>query len=425
MKVLVVDNNDKDRLLLSKIMLSHGFEVSEAWNGYEALEKVWTEPYDIMISEIMMPEMDGFMLIRKIKGNEKTKEIPFIFYTSSFVCNEDRELGLSLGAARFLKKPLKPVELICEIEMVLKEHEAGKTISSGHEITDQEYLKKYSTRLSLKLESRVRMLEQEIEKRKHIEDELKNSEKKLILAKDEALRASSVKSDFLMKMSHELRTPLNSVLGFSQVLKMKRHGELNEKQEQYVDNILHSATGLLGMINEMLDLVKVESGEKLPLSIQMFPAPEAINEALIFINDRAEQKKIVIQKKIDPRLGIIEADALRLKQIIIILVDNGIKFSKPEGGTVNIEARKNGDMAQFSISDTGIGIKEEEMGRLFDLFYQADSGMSRRYGGAGAGLAIARKLVEEHGGRIWAKSKYGQGSEFSFTLPLKQKIGKQ
>jgi len=421
MKVLVVDDNKKERLHISKIALTHGFDVSEAGNGYEALEKVERETPDIIISDIIMPEMDGFMLIRKIKGNENTKDIPFIFYTKSFVCDEDKELGFSLGAARFIMKPLKPEGLLCEIDLVLKEHKAGKLKSAGHKITDKEYLQKYSAQLSLKLESRVRMLEQEIEKRKKIEAQLRKSEKKLILAKDEALRASSVKSDFLMKMSHELRTPLNSVLGFSQLLKMKHSGELNEKQEQYLDNIFHSATRLLGMINDMLDLVKVESGEGLHLSIHSFPAAQAIDEALIFINDRAAQKKIVIHKEIDPGLGIIEADALRFKQILINLIDNAIKFSKPAGGTVNIAARRNGDMAQFSISDTGIGIKEENMDNLFDLFYQADSGISRRYGGAGAGLAVTKQLVEQHGGRIWVKSIYGEGSTFSFILPLMQK----
>jgi len=416
MKVLVVDNK-KDRIILSKIMLSHGFDVSEAGNGYEALEKVETESPDLILSDIMMPGMDGFMLIRKIKGNEKTKDIHFIFTTKSFVSDEDKELGFSLGAARFLKKPLKMGELLGEIDSVLKEHKAGK-LTSGHEITDKEYLKKYSAQLSLKLESRVRMLEQEIEKRKKIEDELRKSKQKLILAKDEALRASSVKSDFLMKMSHELRTPLNSVLGFSQVLKMKQSGGLNEKQEQYVDNIFHSATHLLGIINDMLDLVKVESGEKLPLSIQSFLAPEAIDEAFIFINDRAAKKKIVIRKKIDPGIVFIEADKLRFKQILLNLLDNAIKFSKPQGGTVTVKAVKAGDMAQFSICDTGIGIKEKDIDRIFGLFHQVDSGINRKYGGAGSGLAITKQLVEQHGGKFVVQSKYGQGSTFTFSLPI-------
>lgn len=421
MKVLIVDVNKKDRSILSKILITNGFLISEAQNGYEALEKVETESPGLIISDIMIPEMDGFMFIRKVKNKEKTKDIPFIFYTSSFVSDEDQELGSLLGAVRFLRKPLKSDELLGHIASVLEEHKAGKLRSDEKGITDEEYLKKYSTRLSLKLESRVRMLEEEIEKRKKIEAELRNSKKKLILAKDEAQRASYVKSDFLMKMSHELRTPLNSILGFSQILKMNNKGELNEKQEQYVDNIFNSATRLLGMINDMLDLVKVESGENIPLSFQMLPAKETIDEALIFINHKAVKNNIVIQKEIDPELGIIEADTLRFKQILINLIDNAVKFSKPEGGIVNVIARKNADMAQFSISDTGIGIKEGDIGRLFDPFYQADSGLSRRYGGTGAGLAITKRLVEEHGGRIWVTSKYNEGSTFIFTLPLKQK----
>ncbi|MCX9085746.1 MAG: ATP-binding protein [Candidatus Methanoperedens sp.] len=420
MKVLIVDNNTKYRTLLSKIMLSHGFDFSEAQNGYEALERVETEPPDLIISDIIMPEMDGFMLIRKIKGKKKTKGIPFIFFTKNFIGDEDRELGLSLGAARFLKKPLKPVELLKEIDSVMNERKSRKSKLAGPEITDKEYLKKYSTQLSLKLESRIRMLEEEIEKRKKIEVELRNSEKKLIIAKDEALRASRVKSDFLMKMSHELRTPLNSVLGFSQMLKIKKIGELNEKQEEYIDNIFYSATHLLGIINDMLDLVKVESGEKLPLSIHSFTVIEAIDEALIFVKDKARQKKIHILKEIDPGLSKIDADKLRFKQILINLIDNAIKFSKPQGGTVNITAEKIGDNVQFSVSDTGIGIEEKEIDSLFVPFYQADSGISRRYGGAGAGLAVAKQLVEEHGGRMWVESIFGEGSTFSFTLPLNQ-----
>src|SRR5450830_186395 len=138
MKVLVVDDNKKDRLHISKIVLTHGFDVSEAGNGYDALEKVERESPDIIISNIIMPEMDGFMLIRKIKGNEKTKDIPFIFYTKCFVCDEDRKLGFSLGAARFIMKALKPEGLLYEIDSVLKEHKAGKLKSAGHEITEKE-----------------------------------------------------------------------------------------------------------------------------------------------------------------------------------------------------------------------------------------------------------------------------------------------
>jgi PAS domain S-box-containing protein len=254
------------------------------------------------------------------------------------------------------------------------------------------------------------IIARDISERKYIEE--------LRLAKFEAERASAVKSEFLAKMSHELRTPLNAVMGFSELLRIKAHGELNEKQEHYVNNIFNSGEHLLGIISDMLDLVKVESGEILPLVIESFSAPEAIEKTMVFVNGKAEKKNIMIKKEIDPELDMISADKLRFKQILMNLIDNAIKFSKPEGGTVTITAGKAGDMAQFSVTDTGIGIKEEDKEKLFSLFHQVDSGFSRKYGGTGIGLAITKQLVEQHGGKIWVESKYGEGSTFTFTLPL-------
>lgn len=250
-------------------------------------------------------------------------------------------------------------------------------------------------------------------------EELENTIRNLKFAKDEALHANRVKSEFLAKMSHELRTPLNAILGFTELMRMKRVGELNEKQEHYVDNIHRSGKHLLGIINDMLDLVKVESGEKLPMRVELFSAPKAIDETLIFVKEKAAQKHIALKKEIDPEIDIIAADKLRFKQILLNLLDNAIKFSKPEGGTVTIAARKADGFAQFSVIDTGIGIRDEDMDKLFGLFLQIDSGISRRYGGAGIGLAITKQLVEQHGGRMWAESNFGGGSTFTFTLPLK------
>jgi len=258
---------------------------------------------------------------------------------------------------------------------------------------------------------------------KHPIMELTQSETKLRYARDEAEGANHIKSEFLAKISHDLRTPLNSVIGFSEILKSKAPGDLNEKQERYVNNIFNSGKHLLIIIKDMLDLLEVESGEKLPLSINSFPTVAAIDETLIFVNEMAMQKNIVITKEIDPGIDTITADKPRFKQILLNLLDNAIKFSKPQGGTISITARKVDGMAQFCVSDTGTGIKEEDMGKLFDLFHQIGSGMSRKYGGTGIGLAIVKKLVEQHGGKIWVESKYGQGSTFTFTLPLEAKKG--
>lgn len=248
--------------------------------------------------------------------------------------------------------------------------------------------------------------------------ERKRAEQELRLARDEALRASRVKSDFLTAMSHELRTPLNSIMGFSDLLRKKHIGGLNEKQDQYIDNIYSSGTNLLRIINDILDIVKVEYGEKLQFSIEVFPVQKAIEEILFLVGGRAEKKNIVVKKELDPILSDIRADKVRFKQIFFYLLDNAIKFSKPEGGTVTIAAKKEQNMAQFSVTDTGIGIKGEDISKLFGLFYQAEAGLSRGYGGTGIGLAITKQVVEQLGGKIWVESKYGEGSKFTFTLPL-------
>ena len=232
---------------------------------------------------------------------------------------------------------------------------------------------------------------------------------------------SKIKSEFLANMSHELRTPLNSILGFSELLRLNYDGELNEKQEEYVDYIHSSGKFLLSLINDILDLSKVEAG-KIELVPEKISLSDIVNETLNLINEKAMKHNIIIKVELDPETDFIEADKMRVKQILFNLLSNAVKFSKEEGGTVTVTAKKAGPMAQISISDTGIGIKEEDMGKLFKEFQQLDSGISRKYEGTGLGLAISKKLVELHGGTITAESKYGEGSTFTFSLPIAAKI---
>ena len=173
------------------------------------------------------------------------------------------------------------------------------------------------------------------------------------------------------------------------------------------------------IINDILDLSKVEA-DKIDLSFEKMSIADVINISIAIVKDFAKQKKIQVITEIDPGLDFIEADKDRIRQVLFNILNNAIKFSKPVG-IVTINARKEGDMAQISVSDTGIGIKEEDIGRLFKEFEQIDKGPSRQYGGTGLGLVISKKLVELHGGRIWVTSKYGDGSTFSFTIPLMAK----
>ncbi len=246
---------------------------------------------------------------------------------------------------------------------------------------------------------------------------------KIQLENERLVYTSKAKSEFLANMSHELRTPLNSIIGFSELLKQKTFGELKEKQERHVDNIITSGKFLLNLINDILDLSKVEAG-KMELVIEKVPVPEIINESLILIKERAAKHKVILKKELDPHLDIIETDNMRFKQVLFNLLSNAVKFSKPDGGTITITAKKEGDMAKFSVSDTGIGIREDDLSKLFNNFEQLDSGVARHFGGSGLGLAISKKLVELHGGNIWAESKFGEGSTFYFTIPINRRITK-
>lgn len=410
-RVLVVDDNKNDVLILRTVLHTRGYDISEAGNGFEALEQVNKEIPDIIISDMMMPEMDGFKLLRSLKENKTTKNIPFIFYTANYSCDEDKKLGLALGASRYLLKPLNFAELLGEIETVLKEFETGGPKPAEPAITDVEYLKKYSERLSLKLESRIRMLEEEIDKRKEVEEALR-------IEKEHMESAIKAKSEFLASMSHELKTPLISIMGFTQILTNTNSGELTDKQKYFIESIRKSGEFLLSLVNDILDLSKIEAG-MFELNTEEISLKSTIEETLTLFYEKALKHKIVIKKEFEPGLDFIEADKQRVKQILINLLSNAVKFSKGEGGTITITAKKAGDNAEISVSDTGIGIKPENLGKLFGKFEQLDKGISQKYGGTGLGLAITKQLVELHGGRIWATSKYGDGSTFLFTLPFR------
>ncbi|MFZ2411193.1 MAG: PAS domain S-box protein, partial [Candidatus Methanoperedens sp.] len=214
--------------------------------------------------------------------------------------------------------------------------------------------------------------------------------------------ADKAKSEFLANMSHELRTPLNSIIGFSELMKQGVAGKLDEKQEHFIDNIFTSGTFLLSLINDILDLSKIEAG-KIELVPEKMSVPETIKETLSLIKEKAMKHKVLLKTEFDPELEFIEADKQRFKQILFNLLGNAVKFSKEEGGAVTITAKKEGDMAKVSVSDTGIGIKEENLSKLFHKFEQIESGISQKYGGTGLGLAITRQLVELHGGKIRAE----------------------
>jgi signal transduction histidine kinase len=228
--------------------------------------------------------------------------------------------------------------------------------------------------------------------------------------------ASRHKSEFLANMSHELRTPLNAILGFSQALRQRLFGDLNEKQESYVDDILSSGNHLLSLINDVLDLSKVEAGE-VELDVAPFSLRESLERGVVMVRERALQDGVQVSLAATSEIDLVTGDVRRIRQVIFNLLSNAVKFT-PAGGIVDVRATQVNGEVRVSVADTGPGIAAEDRERIFEEFQQADAGIDKREG-TGLGLALSKRLVELHGGRIWVDSERGHGSTFVFTLPWK------
>ncbi|MDZ4342789.1 MAG: GAF domain-containing protein [Candidatus Binatia bacterium] len=228
--------------------------------------------------------------------------------------------------------------------------------------------------------------------------------------------ASRHKSEFLANMSHELRTPLNAIIGFSEVLGERLFGELNEKQAEYTEDILSSGRHLLSLINDILDLSKIEAG-RMELEVTTFHLPDAIKNALTLIRERASRHGIKLNRVIDDRLGDFTGDERKVKQVLVNLLSNAVKFT-PEGGEIKVEANLGDSAVIVSVTDTGIGIAPEDQGAIFEEFRQVGSNYAQKREGTGLGLTLTKKFIELHGGKLWVESEVGKGSRFTFTMPL-------
>jgi len=295
-------------------------------------------------------------------------------------------------------------------------------------------------------------LEVEIAKRTHaLSDtniELQHLNRELLLRREEAEAASKSKTDFLANMSHELRTPLNAIIGFSDILADGIAGPIADNQKDLVNDISTSGHHLLSLINDILDLSKVEAG-KMELEPEEFNLKGLIEGSLVMFKEKAMKHGIKLTSEVEEGIGNIEADERKIKQVLFNLLSNAIKFT-PDGGNVRVSARKvsgsgfwvpsedektvsglnsklatlnsklDGDFIEISVADTGIGISAEDQQRLFQPFQQIETSFTKKYAGTGLGLSLCRRFVELHGGRIWVESEVGKGSRFAFTIPMTQ-----
>jgi signal transduction histidine kinase len=319
-------------------------------------------------------------------------------------------LAVSLLASLVLsRRMIKPIEAIRAGAGRIGEGALDQRIDihSGDELED---LADEFNQMATRLRDSYATLEQKVENRtRALAEALAEVEDK----GQQLELASKNKSEFLANMSHELRTPLNSIIGFSELLLDEMVGDLTPRQNEYVRDILSSGRHQLTLINDVLDLSKVEAG-RLELERSSFSVSLMVSDAVAFVRARATQRHISLSERIEPNLGEIDADERKLRQVLVNLLANAVKFT-PDGGHVSVVAtRMNGEVT-ITVSDTGAGIGPADMDRIFKEFGQTAS--ARGHEGTGLGLALAKRIIELHGGRIWAESALGRGSTFTFALP--------
>ena len=268
-------------------------------------------------------------------------------------------------------------------------------------------------RMAARLEESHSNLEQKVQERTR---ELGTALGELDEKSRELEAVSRHKSEFLANMSHELRTPLNAIIGFSQVLSEQLVGEVNEKQKEYLADILSSGNHLLALINDVLDLSKVEAGQ-IELEVAPFSVREALESGVVMMREQAMNDGVQVALMAAPDVDIVSGDERRIRQVIFNLLSNAVKFT-PEGGVVDVRASQVNGEVRVSVADTGPGIAREDQERIFEEFQQTEAGIEQGEG-TGLGLALSKRLVELHGGRIWVESEFGQGSTFVFALPAR------
>ncbi len=371
--VLVVDDTP-DNLALMSALLKDDYRVKVASSGESALRIAASDsPPNLILLDIMMPGLDGYAVCEQLKRDPRTANIPVIFLTAR-VDEEDERKGFELGAVDYITKPISPPIVMARV----RNHLSLQALADS--LRDR----------NLQLEA-----------------------------------ASRMKSEFLANMSHELRTPLNAIIGFSEVLRDGLAGELQPTQKDYANEIFTSGSHLLALINDILDLSKVEAG-KMTLTVEPVDVARLIEASLQVVREAAIAHRQHLTARVAEDLGEVWLDGRKFKQILYNLLSNAVKFT-PEDGDVRVEvlrvtrqASPGGPEApylQLMVKDSGIGVSATDQARLFEPFTQIDSTLGRRYQGTGLGLSMVKRLAELHGGSVSLRSVLGEGSTFTVWLP--------
>jgi signal transduction histidine kinase len=384
-RILIVDDEPKNRKLLEVMLAPEGFVFLTAESGEEALAIVAVQSPDLILLDVMMPDMDGYEVAARIKANIGSKSIPIIMLTALDDRNA-RMLGLNAGAEDFLTKPVDRAELCVRVRNLLR-------------------LKTYSDKLNAALEA------------------IESSHEQLAAALVEAgearrmaEHANNAKTQFLRAMSHELRTPLNAISGYTEILEMGIRGVVNPEQQKDLGRIKRAASYLLRLINDILTIARLEGAR--PLNLIALPVNPVLAEVDSLCALQAKARGLTLSVTPGDEKIFVAADAERFQQILLNLITNAIKFTG-KGGTVEVCCDGYDDVVRIRVKDTGVGVRALDIDRVFEPFVQIDRHLTTdTQQGVGLGLSISRELARAMHGDLTLKSTEGIGSTFTLTLPI-------
>ncbi len=430
MKILSVDDKAENCYLLESMLngAGCGYEVVSAHNGVEALQKLEKEKFDLIISDILMPQMDGFELCRVVKQRDGLRQIPFIFYTATYTEKKDEELGLRLGASRFIIKPVEPDAFLAIVRETIREYQAGRLPLPAPVEKEEVLLKAYNNRLVQKLDRKVQQLEQvtqklqatledkerEVIERRKAEEKVHklnlDLEQRVRQRTAELLAANKELETFASAVSHDLRAPLRSVVGFSQILSMKWHDRFDEQSRNLLEKIQSEAQRVGRLIEALLQLSLITRAEVHRESVNLSQIARDLELDL-----RHEHPDRHVDFRITPNL-VVQGDSVLLRSALRNLLANAFKFTAktPQPHIEFGQTEQEGEPAYF-VSDNGAGFDMQLADKLFVPFERLHD--STEFPGTGMGLATVQQIICRHGGKIWAKGVVGKGATFYFTLP--------
>ncbi len=412
--ILVVDDNEQNLYMIEILLKKHGYQVSLAKNGVEALNLARKNPPDIVVSDILMPVMDGFTLCREWKSDKTLQHIPFVFYTATYTDEKDCELALNLGADEFIIKPEDPDKLVKILLTVIEKNRTHKIepfVELGKD--DEKFFKQYNEVLINKLESKMLQLSQSLADQQRSAEEIKRLNTTLevkVSARTAQLQdANKELESFSYSVSHDLKAPLRAIDGFMSILEQDHSGQLDDEGKRIMGVIKKYITTMNKLIDDMLNFSQLAHSDISSEEIDMAGLAKAVWDDMKSYYTGREIEVII------NNLPAAKGDPVMIRQVFTNLISNAVKFSAGKNiARIEIGGEKIEDYNRYYVKDNGVGFDMKYAGRLFGVFQRLHS--ADDFEGTGVGLAIVQRIVNRHGGKVWAESKPGEGAKFYFTL---------